>query len=40
MTEDYIPSLEDNKPLREGIKLFKNKPNSFEDCIQWARGKF
>ncbi|CAD8160802.1 unnamed protein product [Paramecium pentaurelia] len=40
MAEDYIPSLEDNKPLREGIKLFKNKPNSFEDCIKWARGKF
>ncbi|CAD8078852.1 unnamed protein product [Paramecium sonneborni] len=40
MAEDYIPSLEDNKPLRESIKLFKNKPTSFQDCIKWARGKF
>lgn len=40
MADDYIPSLEDNKPLREGLKLLINKPDSFEDCIKWARGKF
>ncbi|CAK77506.1 unnamed protein product (macronuclear) [Paramecium tetraurelia] len=40
MADDYLPSLEDNKPLREGIKLLKNKPNSLEDCLKWARGKF
>lgn len=40
MAEDYIPTMEDNKPLREGVKLIKNQPKSFSDCVRWARGKF
>lgn len=40
-TPDYAPtSSEESKALREGIKLFRNVPKSYEDCIIWARGKF
>lgn len=26
--------------LKEGVKMLKKRPSSFDDCIQWARLKF
>jgi len=37
----YKPtSPEDVKSLRETVKLVKNQPKSFSDCVSWARKKF
>lgn len=39
-TPDYMPSNDENKILREAIKLLKNVPQNYDDCISWARRKF
>ncbi|CAD8131313.1 unnamed protein product [Paramecium sonneborni] len=38
--ETFHSVLRRQQTFKRRIKLFKNKPNSFEDCIKWARGKF
>jgi len=39
-TPDYMPSNDENKILREAVKLLKNVPQNYDDCISWARRKF
>ena len=43
MLEDpnYSPSNpEEIKGLREAVKLLKNTPKDYYDCVEWARNKF
>lgn len=28
------------KQLRDSLKLLEGKPNNYNDCIRWARGKY
>jgi len=39
--DQFIPSnLQEVKTVKEAVKMLKNKPINFDDCLKYAREKF